>query len=95
LKVVSSLTSLHYLWWSLGPFSLPCAQKWPYNTNHHIMDLAEVLSFKSCFYVAKDENLLTFSAIEKKRRRVNTTLGNSAIVSAAHYLLYFQLSSNV
>ena len=29
LKVVSSLTSPHYLWRSLGPFSLPCAQKWP------------------------------------------------------------------
>ena len=29
LKVVSSLTSLHYLWTSLGPFSLPCAQKSP------------------------------------------------------------------
>jgi len=26
LKVVSSLTSLHYLWRSLGPFSLPCSQ---------------------------------------------------------------------
>jgi len=29
LKGVSSLTSLHYLWRSLGPFSLSCAQKWP------------------------------------------------------------------
>ena len=29
LKVVSSLTSLHHLWRSLGPFNLPCAQKWP------------------------------------------------------------------
>ena len=29
LKGVSSLTSLHYLWRSPGPFSLPCAQKWP------------------------------------------------------------------
>jgi len=28
LKVVSSLTSFHYLWRLLGPFSLPCAQKW-------------------------------------------------------------------
>ena len=28
LKVVSSLTLLLYLWRSLGPFSLPCAQKW-------------------------------------------------------------------
>ena len=28
LKVVSSLTSLHSLWKSLGPFSLPYAQKW-------------------------------------------------------------------
>ena len=28
LKVVSSLTSLHHLWRSLGPFNLPCAQKW-------------------------------------------------------------------
>ena len=26
LKVVSSLTSLHYLWRSLGPFSLPCVR---------------------------------------------------------------------
>ena len=29
LKGVSSLTSLHYLWRSLGPFSLPCVQNWP------------------------------------------------------------------
>jgi len=29
LKGVSSLTSLHYPWGSIGPFSLPCAQKWP------------------------------------------------------------------
>jgi len=29
LKVVSSLTLPHYLWRSLGLFSLPCAQKWP------------------------------------------------------------------
>jgi len=29
LKVVSSFTSPHYIWRSLGPFSLPCAQKWP------------------------------------------------------------------
>ena len=29
LKGVSSLTSLHYLWRSLDPFSLPCARKWP------------------------------------------------------------------
>ena len=29
LKGVSSLTSIHYLWRSLGPFSQPCAQKWP------------------------------------------------------------------
>ena len=28
LKVVSSFTLSHYLWRSLGPFSLPCAQKW-------------------------------------------------------------------
>jgi len=28
LKAVSSLTSLHYLWPALGPFSLPCAQTW-------------------------------------------------------------------
>jgi len=35
LKVVSSWTSLHYLWGSLGPFSLPRAQKWPWNINHH------------------------------------------------------------
>ena len=28
LKGVSSLTSLHYCWKSLSPFSLPCAQKW-------------------------------------------------------------------
>ena len=28
LKFVSYLTSLHYLWRSLGPFSLACAQKW-------------------------------------------------------------------
>ena len=28
LKGVSSLSSLHYLWRSLGPFSLPCALKW-------------------------------------------------------------------
>ena len=27
--MVSSLTSPHYFWRSLGPFSLPCAQKWP------------------------------------------------------------------
>ena len=26
---VSSLTWLRYLWRSLDPFSLPCAQKWP------------------------------------------------------------------
>ena len=29
LKVVSSLTSPHYLWRSFGPFSLPGAQKCP------------------------------------------------------------------
>jgi hypothetical protein len=29
LKFVSSLTSPHYLWRSLGPFSLPCTQMWP------------------------------------------------------------------
>ena len=29
LKVVSSYTSSHYLWKSLGPFNLPYAQKWP------------------------------------------------------------------
>jgi len=29
LTGVSSLTLLHYLWRMLGPFSLPCAQKWP------------------------------------------------------------------
>jgi len=29
LKGVSSLTSLHYLWRSLNPFSLSYAQKWP------------------------------------------------------------------
>jgi len=29
LKVVSSLTSLHYILGPLDPFSLPCAQKWP------------------------------------------------------------------
>ena len=29
LKGVSSLNLLHYFWGSLGPFSLPCAQKWP------------------------------------------------------------------
>ena len=29
LKGVSSFTSLHYLCRSLGPFSLPCTQKWP------------------------------------------------------------------
>ena len=23
------------IWRSFGPFSLPCAQKWPYNINHH------------------------------------------------------------
>ena len=28
LKVASSMTSIHYLWRSLSPFSLPCAQKW-------------------------------------------------------------------
>ena len=28
-KVISSFTSSHYLWRSLGPISLPCAQKWP------------------------------------------------------------------
>ena len=26
---VTSFTSPHYLWRSLGPFSLPCAQEWP------------------------------------------------------------------
>jgi len=35
LKVVSSLISLHYIWRSLGSFSLPCAQKGPKNTNHY------------------------------------------------------------
>ena len=35
LKGVSSLTSLHYLWRSLDPFSLPCTQKWPWNINYH------------------------------------------------------------
>ena len=29
LKVVSCLTSLYYLWRSINPFSLSCAQKWP------------------------------------------------------------------
>ena len=28
VKIVSSLTSPHYIWRSFGPFSLPCAQKW-------------------------------------------------------------------
>ena len=26
---------VNYLWRLLGPFSLPCAQKWPWNINHH------------------------------------------------------------
>ena len=44
LKGVSSLTSLHYLWRSLGLFSLPYAQKWSIiiiiiTTNNNWMDL--------------------------------------------------------
>jgi len=46
LKGVSSLTLLHYLWRSLDPFSLPCAQKWPriiIIINHCIKTYSETL----------------------------------------------------
>ena len=42
LKGVSSLNSLHYLCRSLGPFSLPRAQKWPQNINHHLSYACEI-----------------------------------------------------
>ena len=35
LMCISSLSSVHYLWRSLVPFSLPCTQKWPWNINYH------------------------------------------------------------
>ena len=47
LKEVSSLTLLHYVLRSLGPFSLPCAQKrpQPINRHHHGTPIAHRLKY--------------------------------------------------
>ena len=52
LKGVSSLTSLHYIWRSLDPFSLPCVQKWPQNIiNQSSSSLSSSIQFIYYAYV--------------------------------------------
>ena len=67
-KSVTSLTSIHYIWRSLGPFSLPCVQKYPTKHQSSSSDKqwliyitgsclnAKILSF--CFLDEKTMNLV-------------------------------------
>ena len=58
-KGVSSLTSFHYIWKSLGPFSLPCAQTWPSNINHQSVPIRDRLSHHISHHAQAASNNLT------------------------------------